>query len=58
MFENKELIDWFNFIAFFAGPDPPEWRNYASLAYYKGKLYFLVGADVRSNANTNRVNVK
>ena len=35
----------------FTGPDPPEWRNGASVAYFKDKLYYLGG-------DTNRVNVR
>ena len=27
----------------FTGPDPPEWRNGASVAYFKDKLYYLGG---------------
>ena len=34
----------------FAGPNPPEWRNYASVAYFNDKLYYLGG-------DTNRVDV-
>ena len=47
----QKPIDWFNFIAFFAGPDPPEWREWASVAYFKDKLYYLGGV-------TNRVDVR
>ena len=42
----------------FTGPDPPEWRRYASVAYYKDKLYYLGGEDLNSHRNTNRVDVK
>ena len=35
----------------FTGPNPPEWREYASVAYFKDKLYYLGGG-------TNRVDVK
>ena len=35
----------------FTGPDPPEWRIYASVAYFKEKLYYLGGC-------TNRVDVR
>ena len=35
----------------FTGPDPPEWREYASVAYFKDKLYYFGGS-------TNRVDVK
>ncbi|PAV63842.1 hypothetical protein WR25_03250 [Diploscapter pachys] len=34
----------------FYGPDPPEWRSWASVAYFKNKLYYLGG-------NTNRVDL-
>ena len=34
---------FFNFVAFFVGPDPPEWREDASVAYFKDKLYYLGG---------------
>ena len=36
----------------FTGPDPPEWRIGASVAYFKDKLYYLGGE------NTNRVDVR
>ena len=36
----------------FAGPDPPEWRNGAPVAYFKDKLYYLGGG------GTNRVDVR
>ena len=35
----------------FTGPDPPEWRNGASVVYYREKLYYLGGG-------TDRVDVK
>ena len=35
----------------FTGPDPPEWRKDASVAYFKDKLYYLGG-------NTKRVDVR
>ena len=35
----------------FTGPVPPEWREWASVAYFKDKLYYLGG-------NTNRVKVR
>ena len=41
------MIDSKNFI----GPDPPEWRQLASVAYFKDKLYYLGG-------DTNRVDVR
>ena len=57
----KSSIDLLNFIALFAGPDPPEWRLGASAAYYKNKLYYLGGMDSKSNnlaVATNRVDVR
>ena len=42
----------------FTGPDPPEWRKYASIAYFKDKLYYLGGEDPKTNISTNRVNVR
>ena len=37
----------------FTGSDPPEWRQWASVAYFKDKLYYLGGGitrvDVRSS---------
>ena len=50
--------DWFNFIAFFAGLDPPEWRFDASVAYFKDKLYYLGGWDLEASKWTNRVDVR
>ena len=35
----------------FTGPNPPEWRLNASVAYFKDKLNYLGG-------NTNRVDVR
>ncbi|PAV75325.1 hypothetical protein WR25_08906 [Diploscapter pachys] len=35
------------------GPDPPEWRNDASVAYFKDKLYYLGGYDFETWKNTN-----
>ena len=42
----------------FAGPDPPEWRDCASVAYFKDKLYYLGGLDHKIRYNTNRVDVR
>ena len=42
----------------FTGPDPPEWREYASVAYFKDKLYYLGGKDPRTGEDTNRVDVR
>ena len=39
------------------GPNPPEWRAYASVAYFKDKLYYLGGGDPEKNQNTNLVDV-
>ena len=41
------------------GPDPPELRYGASMAYFKDKLYYLGGWDPkRPGNNTNRVDVR
>ncbi|PAV65122.1 hypothetical protein WR25_22299 [Diploscapter pachys] len=37
------------------GPDPPQWRSDASVAYFKHKLYYLGGYDDKIRNNTNRV---
>ena len=44
----------------FTGPDPPEWRKYASVAYFKDKLYHLGGRDPKAWIwkDTNRVDVR
>ena len=42
----------------FTGPDPPEWRQWASVAYFKDKLYYLGGKDSKVNEYTNRVDVR
>ena len=42
----------------FTGPDPPEWRNDASTAYFKDKLYYVGGRDPKTRKNTNRVDVR
>ena len=44
----------------FTGPDPPEWRIGAFVAYFKGKLYYLGGRDLKAWIwnNTNRVDVR
>ena len=42
----------------FTGPDPPEWRNGASVAYFKDKLYYLCGYDPKAKEHTNRVDVR
>ncbi len=53
----REVIDLIFFV-FLAGPDLPEWRARAFVAYFKGKLYYLGGYDPKSNKDTNRVDVK
>ena len=42
----------------FTGPDPPEWRGLASVAYFKDKLYYLGGCDLKTYQDTNRVDVR
>ena len=42
----------------FTGPDPPRWRKYASVAYFKDKLYYLGGRDPKTWEYTNRVDVR
>ena len=42
----------------FTGPDPPEWRNGASVTYFKDKLYYLGGKDPKTSSNTNQVDVR
>ena len=42
----------------FTGPDPPEWRNFASVAYFKDKLYYLGGWEPETHEWTNRVDVR
>ena len=51
-------MDWFYFISLFTGPDPPEWRNGASVAHVKGKLYYLGGYNSAECQITNRVDVR
>ena len=48
------MIDSKNFI----GPDPPEWRKWGSVAYFKDKLYYLGGKDSKTEEDTNRVDVR
>ncbi|PAV85350.1 hypothetical protein WR25_22849 [Diploscapter pachys] len=36
-------------------PDPPEWRDGASVAYFKDKLYYLGGKDPESKEYTSRI---
>ena len=42
----------------FTGPDPPEWRISASVAYFKDKLYYLGGKDSKIEEDTSRVDVR
>ena len=45
----------------FSGPSLPEWRDWASVAYFKDKLYYLGGKDgndVLKWKDTNRVDVR
>ena len=42
----------------FTGPDPPEWRDGASVAYFQGKLYYLGGYISKTWKDTNRVDVR
>lgn len=42
----------------FPGLDSPEWREWASVAYFKGKFYYLGGLDSETNKYTDRVDVK
>ena len=42
----------------FTGPDPPEWRYGASVAYFKDKVYYLGGTDLETQEDTNRVDVR
>ena len=43
----------------FTGPDPPEWREGASVAYFKDKLYYLGGTNPGSLMQcTSRVDVR
>ena len=42
----------------FTGPVPPEWRDGASVAYFKDKLYYLGGRDPKIYKYTNQVDVR
>ena len=43
----------------FSGPDPPEWREDASVTYFKDKLYYLGGWNPnKAGEKTNRVDVR
>ena len=54
----QKPVYWFSFIAFFAGPNPPEGRQWASVAYFKDKLYYLGGWDSKTRKDTNQVDVR
>ena len=43
---------------YFTGPDPPEWRRCASVAYFKDKLYYLGGKVPKTRKETDRVDVR
>ena len=42
----------------FTGPDPSEWREFASVAYFKDKLYYLGGKGSKRRKDFNHVNVR
>ena len=42
----------------FTGPNPPEWREFASVTYFKDKLYYFGGKDPKTRNYTNRVDVR
>ena len=42
----------------FTGPDPLEWREYASVAYLEGKLYYLGGCISGAIGATDRMDVR
>lgn len=39
------------------GPNPPDLRRLAAIAYYNEKLFVIGGEDRKSNANTNLIDV-
>ncbi|PAV85222.1 hypothetical protein WR25_04181 [Diploscapter pachys] len=41
----------------FHRPDPPEWREDASVTYFKDKLYYLGGKVLNTWNDTNRVDL-
>ena len=51
---NPWMIDSKNF----TGPDPPEWRKGASVAYFKDELYYLGGRNRERETITDRVDVR
>ena len=42
----------------FTGPDPPEWRKFASVVYFKDKLYYFGGYVPGEERETNYVDVR
>ena len=42
----------------FTGLNPPEWRDWASVAYFKDKLYYLGGWGFKISQYTDRVDVR
>ena len=38
----------------FTGSNPLEWRQWASVAYFKDKLYYLGGENPKIREDTNR----
>ena len=42
----------------FTGPNPPEWRQWASVVYFKDQLYYLGGINPKTKKDTNRVDVR
>ena len=42
----------------FTGPEPPEWRYDAFVAYFKDKVYYLGGRDPKTGDYTNRIDVR
>ena len=42
----------------FAGPDPPEWRQGGSVAYFKDKWHYLGGKDPESEEDPDRVDAR
>ena len=51
---NPWIIDSKNF----TGPDPSEWRIFASVAYFKDKLYYLGGYIPKADKKTNQVDIR
>ena len=44
----------------FTGPNPPKWRNDTSVAYFKDKLYYLGGYELKTRlwSRRRRVDVR